>query len=143
MIKINKSALVNYSATSMFALVDDIEAYPEFLPWCGNSKIISRTNATVEARINFVKGGFKKSLITRNKLENNSTITMSLLEGPFSHLEGVWQFLPLREDASKIMLHLEFEMLGKLADLTFGTIFNQVCNTLVNSFTSRAKQLYG
>jgi len=68
---------------------------------------------------------------------------MSLLEGPFSSLEGVWSFLPLREDASKISLDLEFEMNGMLANLAFGTVFNQICNTMVTSFTERAKQVYG
>jgi ribosome-associated toxin RatA of RatAB toxin-antitoxin module len=68
---------------------------------------------------------------------------VSLLNGPFSYLEGVWSFMPLREDASKISLDLEFEMSGKLASLAFGAVFNQICNTMVSSFTSRAKQIYG
>ena len=70
-------------------------------------------------------------------------ITVSLLDGPFSYLEGVWNFMPLREDASKISLDLEFEMSGKLASLAFGVVFNQICNTMVSSFTSRAKEIYG
>jgi ribosome-associated toxin RatA of RatAB toxin-antitoxin module len=68
---------------------------------------------------------------------------MSLLDGPFSSLEGVWAFMPLREDASKISLDLEFEMHGKLASLAFGAVFNQICNTMVGSFTERAKVIYG
>jgi ribosome-associated toxin RatA of RatAB toxin-antitoxin module len=68
---------------------------------------------------------------------------MSLLNGPFSSLEGVWDFMPLRADASKISLDLEFEMSGKLAALAFGAVFNQICNTMVSSFTQRAKQVYG
>ena len=67
----------------------------------------------------------------------------SLLNGPFSHLDGVWTFTPLREDACKIALDLEFEMPGKLANLAFGAVFNQICNTMVASFTQRAKQVYG
>ena len=70
-------------------------------------------------------------------------MTISLLNGPFSHLEGMWNFTPLREDACKISLDLEFEMPGKLANMAFGAVFNQLSNTMVSSFTSRAKQAYG
>lgn len=140
---VNKSALVRYSAQAMFAIVDDIEAYPEFLPWCSGSEILKREGNIVEARVDVAKGGLSKSFTTRNKLDDQSTITMSLIDGPFSQLDGVWRFLPLREDASKISLDLEFEMAGKLANLAFGSIFNQICNTMVGSFTQRAKNIYG
>jgi ribosome-associated toxin RatA of RatAB toxin-antitoxin module len=140
---VQKSALVKFSAQRMFQLVDDIEAYPDFLPWCSGSRIISRQPEIVEAELQISKGGFKKSFATRNRIDTGGNINMSLIDGPFSYLEGVWNFLPLREDASKISLDLEFEMSGVLANLAFGTVFNQICNTLVSSFTQRAKQLYG
>jgi ribosome-associated toxin RatA of RatAB toxin-antitoxin module len=89
------------------------------------------------------KGGFNKAFSTRNSITKAESITVSLLDGPFSHLEGVWNFLPLREDASKISLDLEFEMSGALANLAFGAVFNQICNTMVTSFTDRAKVVYG
>ena len=140
---IQKSALVKYSARQMFDLVNDIEAYPKFLPWCADSRILKRDEDLVEAELTIAKGGFKKSFSTRNMLEQGGKITVSLLEGPFSSLEGVWNFLPLREDASKISLDLEFEMNGVLTNLAFGAVFNQICNTMVASFTSRAKEVYG
>lgn len=143
MTHVQKSALVKFSAQQMFELVDNIEAYPEFLPWCSGSRIISRTAEMVEAELSIAKGGFHKSFATRNKLDNGGRIYMSLLNGPFSSLEGVWDFMPLREDASKISLDLEFEMSGVLASLAFGAVFNQICNTMVSSFTQRAKQVYG
>lgn len=143
MTHVQKSALVKFSAQQMFDLVDNIEAYPEFLPWCSGSRIISRTEEIVEAELSIAKGGFHKSFATRNRLDNGGRIYMSLLNGPFSSLEGVWDFMPLREDASKISLDLEFEMSGKLAVLAFGAVFNQICNTMVSSFTQRAKQVYG
>jgi len=139
---VQKSALVRYSAQQMFDLVNDIEAYPQFLPWCSGSRIIKRTDDIVEAELLISKSGFKKSFSTRNQINKGGKITVSLLDGPFSHLEGVWNFMPLREDASKISLDLEFEMSGKLASLAFGAVFNQICNTMVGSFTSRAKQIY-
>ena len=139
---VQKSALVRYSAQQMFDLVNDIEAYPQFLPWCSGSRIIKRADDIVEAELLISKGGFKKSFSTRNRIDRGGTITVSLLDGPFSYLEGVWNFMPLREDASKISLDLEFEMSGKLASLAFGAVFNQICNTMVSSFTNRAKQIY-
>ena len=139
---VQKSALVRYSAQQMFDLVNDIEAYPQFLPWCSDSRILTRMDDIIEAELMIAKGGFKKSFSTRNRVDDGGTITVSLLDGPFSYLEGVWHFMPLREDASKISLDLEFEMHGKLASLAFGAVFNQICNTMVSSFTSRAKQIY-
>jgi ribosome-associated toxin RatA of RatAB toxin-antitoxin module len=140
---VQKSALVKYSARQMFDLVNDIEAYPQFLPWCSGSRIIKREDDYVEAELMISKGGFKKSFSTRNKTDMGGRITVSLLNGPFSYLEGVWNFMPLREDASKISLDLEFEMSGVLANLAFGAVFNQICNTMVASFTDRAKTVYG
>lgn len=96
----------------------------------------------VEAELIISKGGFNKSFSTRNKIDKGGRITVSLLNGPFSYLEGVWNFMPLREDASKISLDLEFEMSSVLASLAFGTVFNQICNTMVASFTERAKEVY-
>jgi ribosome-associated toxin RatA of RatAB toxin-antitoxin module len=140
---VQKSALVKFSALQMFDLVNNIEAYPQFLPWCSGSRIIRQEDDIVEAELLISKGGFKKSFSTRNRIDRGGKITVSLLNGPFSYLEGVWSFMPLREDASKISLDLEFEMSGKLASLAFGAVFNQICNTMVSSFTSRAKQVYG
>ncbi len=140
---VQKSALVKFSAHQMFDLVNNIEDYPQFLPWCSGSRIIKREEDFVEAELHISKGGFKKAFSTRNRIDQGGKITVSLLDGPFSYLEGVWSFMPLREDASKISLDLEFEMSGKLASLAFGVVFNQICNTMVSSFTSRAKQVYG
>ena len=139
---VRKSALVKYSASAMFNLVDDIESYPEFLPWCSGSRIISRSADIVEAELEISKGGFKKTFATRNRKDSKGRINLSLIRGPFSSLEGFWDFIPLRENASKISLDLEFEMSGKLTNLAFGAVFNQICNTMVSSFTQRAKQIY-
>jgi ribosome-associated toxin RatA of RatAB toxin-antitoxin module len=140
---VQKSALVKYSAQQMFDLVNDIEAYPKFLPWCAGSRIIKQDEYYVDAELMISKGVVKKSFSTRNELDRGGRITVALLDGPFSRLDGVWNFIPLREDASKISLDLEFEMSGALANLAFGAVFNQICNTMVASFTSRAKEVYG
>lgn len=142
MATVEKSALIKFSAQQMFALVDDIEAYPEFLPWCSGSRIITREGDIVEAELHIAKAGFNKKFATRNQNDGCDKIMMTLLDGPFSSLDGVWSFLALREDACKISLDLEFELNGRFANLAFGTVFNQICNTMVSSFTARAKQIY-
>ncbi|MBV5301581.1 MAG: type II toxin-antitoxin system RatA family toxin [Methylococcales bacterium] len=142
MTRIEKTALVKFSAQQMFDLVNDIESYPQFLPWCSQSRIIKREGNIVEAELSISKGGFQKAFSTRNELDMGKKMTVSLIDGPFSHLAGVWQFQPLREDASKIVFDLDFELSGKLASLAFGAVFNQICNTMVSSFTQRAKVVY-
>ncbi|MEI8235619.1 MAG: type II toxin-antitoxin system RatA family toxin [Methylococcaceae bacterium] len=142
MTRIEKTALVKFSAQQMFDLVNDIESYPQFLPWCSQSRIIKREGNIVEAELSISKGGFQKAFSTRNELDMGKQMTVSLIDGPFSHLAGVWQFQPLREDASKILFNLDFELSGKLASLAFGAVFNQICNTMVSSFTQRAKVVY-
>lgn len=140
---VQKSALVKFSAQQMFDLVDDIESYSKFLPWCGGSRILRREGNIVEGEIQIAKAGFHKSFATRNIIDPGGRISISLLEGPFKSLEGVWNFMPLREDASKISLDLEFEIASTFASLAFGPVFNQICNTMVGSFTQRAKVVYG
>lgn len=143
MTAIHKSALVRFPAVAMFDLVNDIERYPEFLPWCRASRVLSRADELVEAELDIARSGFNKSFATRNRLKPGQEVHMTLLRGPFESLEGVWTFTPLREDASKIALDLRFELSGALASLAFGAVFNQICNTMVNAFSERAKQLYG
>lgn len=140
---VQKSALVKFSARQMFDLVDDIESYPQFLPWCSGSRILKRQGNIVEGQIDIAKAGFHKSFTTRNVVDPGGRITISLLDGPFKSLEGFWNFMPLREDASKISLDLEFEIASAFASLAFGPVFNQICNTMVSSFTQRAKTVYG
>jgi ribosome-associated toxin RatA of RatAB toxin-antitoxin module len=142
MTSVEKSALVRFPAHLMFELVNDIESYPQFLPWCHASRVLRRSGDVVDAELEIARGGFQKSFATRNTLLAPQEIRMSLLNGPFRHLEGVWSFTALRQDASKISLSLEFEMSGKIAALAFGAIFNQICNTMVDAFAERAKVLY-
>lgn len=142
MTHVNKSALVRFPAHLMYALVEDVESYPKFLPWCAKSRVLRRSGDVVDAELEIAKAGFHKSFATRNTLLAPREIRMSLLEGPFAHLEGVWTFSALRQDASKISLDLAFEMHGALANLAFGALFNQICNTMVGAFCDRAKQLY-
>lgn len=141
---INRHAIVPYTPAQMYALVDAIEAYPEFLPWCKGAREWSRDEDQVKASIDLAKGGLQKSFTTLNRLQHNKMIEMRLVEGPFRHLEGFWRFEPLGgEQACKVKLDLEYEFSNALLSMTVGPVFNQVANTLVDAFCQRAQTIYG
>lgn len=139
---IQRSALVAYSAEQMFALVDDIPAYPEFLPWCVGAKEMSRVERHVEAELAVAKGPFQHAFQTRNRLTAGRAIEMSLLSGPFSKLAGRWEFLPLSEQACKIALSLDFEFQSRAADMAFRGIMAEILSSQVDAFTKRAAVIY-
>jgi ribosome-associated toxin RatA of RatAB toxin-antitoxin module len=140
---VSKSALVNHSAADMYGLVDDVEAYPQFLPWCGGARVISRNEDEVHAGIDIAYGAVRKSFTTRNRLQKNKMIEVRLVEGPFKHLEGYWRFDALSESACKVSLDMQYEFSSKLIGLAVGPVFSQIANTLVDSFCQRADALYG
>ena len=143
MANINRSALVPYSAAEMYALVDDIPTYQDFLPWCKSSRVLSRDADLVRGELKLSKGGIEKSFVTQNRGQQNKMIEMKLEQGPFHHLEGFWKFDALDETACKVSLVLEFEFSNKILSLTVGPVFNQVANSLVDAFCDRAKEVYG
>ena len=147
MTKIERSALVRFPAKDMFSLVADIESYPHFLPWCQSSRILTKEGSAedsiVDAELVIARGGFHKQFSTHNVNLEPTEIKMTLLSGPFNSLNGVWQFIPLSDHASKISLKLEFELPGGIAAIAFGRIFHQICETMVDAFHQRAKDLYG
>jgi ribosome-associated toxin RatA of RatAB toxin-antitoxin module len=102
-----------YPAEAMYQLVADVETYPEFLPWCRSARIEGGSGGEVNARIEIARGPVRKSFTTRNRFRYGETIRISLIDGPFKHLEGEWRFTPLGNDGSKIELHLEFDLYGK------------------------------
>ena len=140
---INKFALVPYSPAQMFALVDDIETYPEFLPWCKSTRILLRTEDEVRATIELSKGGVEKAFTTCNRNQKNKMIQMHLIEGPFKRLEGFWRFDALGNDGCKVSLDLEFEFSSRMLGMVIGPVFSQIANSLVDSFQKRAVDVYG
>ncbi|WP_286236670.1 type II toxin-antitoxin system RatA family toxin [Neptuniibacter halophilus] len=142
MTQVNRSALVLHTAEQMFDLIDDVERYPEFLPWCSRTEVISRSETELVATLYLAKGGLKYSFTTRNQLNRPLQMTLELEEGPFSSLSGVWDFKALSEEACKVSLNLHFEFSGKLASLAMSKVFNQVATTLVDAFVTRADQIY-
>ena len=143
MATVKKSALILYSAAEMYALVSDIEAYPEFLPWCRSTQVLSRSEDEVRAVIEMVKGRVHKSFSTINRMQHHKMIDIRLLEGPFRRLEGYWRFDPLRADASKVSLDMEFEFASPLLRIAVEPVFKQIANSLVDAFCKRAVDLYG
>lgn len=143
MTTISKSALVSYSPAQMFALVDGIEAYPEFLPWCRGAKVLSRTDDEVRATIELSKGGVEKAFTTCNRNQKNKMIEMRLVEGPFRQLEGFWRFDALGDDGCKVSFDLEFEFASRMLGMVVGPVFSQIANSLVDSFHKRAVEIYG
>jgi ribosome-associated toxin RatA of RatAB toxin-antitoxin module len=140
---IERSALVPYSAAQMYALVDDIERYPEFVPACSSATIVEQGPEFKIARLDISKAGVGKSFTTRNQLQPHSAIGMQLVDGPFKYLHGGWQFHSLDHKACKIVLKLEFEFSNKLLSMAFGGIFNELQGRMVDAFVQRARQVYG
>lgn len=140
---ISKTALVPYSAADMYAIVADVESYPDFLSWCSSATIHSIENDTVIASIEIGYRGINKSFRTKNVNVANKKMTMSLLEGPFSKLEGVWQFDAIEDLGSKITMNLDFEFSNPILAATISPVFETIANSLVNDFTERAQQKLG
>lgn len=139
---INRSALVPYTPEQMFKIVDDVEHYSDFLPWCGSSEELRREDGVVDGSVTINKGMINKEFSTRNHLKEYSLIEMKLIDGPFKHLNGFWRFDDIKGQACKISLELEFEFSNRLVSLAIGPIFNQIANTLVDSFVKRANDKY-
>lgn len=127
----------------MFSLVDDIQSYPEFLPWCRSSVEHLRDDNLVEATLELQRGELSKKFRTRNVASGREKIAMTLVDGPFHQLDGQWTFTQLGESGSKVELDLEFEFSSSVVDLVFGPFFEDTCNSLVDAFTQRADDVFG
>lgn len=140
---IDRSALVPYTQDEMFALVTDVDSYPDFLPWCSGSETLARTEDGIEARIDFMVSGVKKSFTTRNRHVDHERIDMQLVEGPFSELAGRWEFAPLGTDGCKISLHMNYDFSSRMVRMVTAPVFGQIANSLVDAFQKRAVEVYG
>lgn len=131
-----------YSNSQMYAIVNAVEEYPDFLPWCAASKVLTQSKTSMEASILMKKGKLNHSFSTRNMLTENEIIHMQLIDGPFKSLSGDWKFTPLSEQASKIELHLNFEFSNRIIGMLIGPVFTQIADSLVDAFCQRAHQIY-
>jgi len=145
--EISRSALVPYSDAQMFALVADIEAYPQFLPWCSDAAIIERDAQSVTASLELVKAGVHERFTTRNLLSPPQRMHMQLVSGPFKTLDGIWVFTPIQDrgedKGARIDLTMRFEFANPVLGLLLSRSFEASCNSLVDAFTQRARAVYG
>ncbi|GAC29443.1 type II toxin-antitoxin system RatA family toxin [Brumicola pallidula] len=139
---IKRNALVAYSASQMYDLVNDVEKYESFLPGCVKSEVLESGENYMLASLVLSKAGVKQTLITSNTLIKDTAIEMDLSDGPFKSLSGGWRFTPLSDEACKIELNLHFVFSSKLMEIAFGKIFNALANNMVSAFGKRAKQVY-
>jgi len=131
-----------HSAEQMYALVNDVESYPQFLPGCASTELISKTDEELVASLTISKVGVNQTFTTRNKLQFPDRMELSLVDGPFSRFVGVWHFHRLSDEACKVTFDMDFEVNGKIAGIALGVVFKQMATTMVDSFVKRAKQVY-
>ena len=139
---IEKSVLIWFSAEEMFNLVVDVDSYPAFLPWCDKTEILEQTPDAMTARIGMAFGGLHKSFTTRNTHVADRQVQLSLVDGPFKHLHGEWNFVPLGEErACRIELKLSYSFDSMFGALV-GPVFDRIAATLVDAFVKRAEMVY-
>lgn len=139
MSRVERSALVRRSAAQMFALVNEVEAYPRRFPWCAAAEVLGRGESEMLARLDLRLGGLRVALVTRNTWLADARIDLRLVEGPFSSLSGAWRFEPLAEDACKVSLLLDFEVVGKLVGGALASGFRGLADRLVDDFVRAAR----
>lgn len=127
----------------MYDIVNAVEAYPEFLPWCGGARVEQDGDSVMEAAIQIRGAGLNQWFRTRNSMVPGESIEMQLVDGPFRKLRGHWKFLPLENSGCRIELLLEFEFKAGLAAKLIAPAFTRIANTMVDSFCQRAHQLHG
>lgn len=140
---IRRTIQVVYSAPQMYALVNDIEAYPSFLKGCRFAEVLKREEEHVEARLLLQKGLMVYDLTTRNRLIKDESIEMNLLKGPFKSLRGLWQFFPSNAEGCQVDFELACEALFPFMDFTLSSFWEELASSLVQSFCSRAQVVYG
>lgn len=146
--EVQRSALVNFTPAQMFALVEDFESYPQFLPWVSGAKLLSREGDQLIGRLEMERLGMNEHFTTRNTLKSPERMDMQLVDGPFKFLDGVWRFTPITAAngeirGTKVELNIRFEFKNALLNMMLGKAFETSCGSLVDAFTQRAKELYG
>jgi ribosome-associated toxin RatA of RatAB toxin-antitoxin module len=143
MIHVDRSALVGYGAQAMYALVNDIESYPQFLPWCDGAEYAAREPDRTVATLHINFHGLKNRFTTENTLQPGRRIDMKLVSGPFRSLQGSWSFTELGNDASKVALSLRYEFASPLLEAAAGPVFRRIAETFIDAFVRRADEKFG
>ncbi len=142
MAQVNKTVLINHTAAQMFALVDDVKKYPEFLPWCGGVDLISQDDASTVATLHIAYHGLRQKFTTENHKTYPNQMDIQLKNGPFKHLEGVWKFIELSDEACKIEFMLKYEFANSFLEKIISPVFSHIANTFVDGFVARADVVY-
>ena len=140
---IKKTETVDFSAEQMYQLVNDVDSYPRFLPWCKSSSVSFRSDDRLTASLTLEAGKIKQTFATENTMQPGRRIEVRLLSGPFKYLEGHWLFEPVTDSSCRISLEMDFEFKSKLLKLSLSNVFNHIIGSLVHAFTRRAEDIYG
>jgi ribosome-associated toxin RatA of RatAB toxin-antitoxin module len=140
---VEKSVLIERTSAQMFALVDGIEDYPVFLPWCGGTDLHERTPTRTAATVHINYHGLKSHFSTENITVEPTLMDIRLTDGPFTHMDGHWRFTPLGDTACKVEFRLHYEFSSQLLEKALGPVFHHIANTFVDSFVKRAQKVYG
>ena len=141
--EVNRSALTTHSPAQMFALVEDIERYPEFLPWVSRAELLERKDNEVIGRLEMHRAGVTEKFTTRNVLDPPREITLHLVSGPFRTLEGRWTFENIADRGTRVSLFVRFEFSNSVLALLLTRSFEKNCTELLNAFVARARKVYG
>ena len=141
--EIRKSVVVAHSASDMFCLVNDVESYPQFLPWCSSARVLDRDDTTMLASLDMAMAGLHKRVTTRNLLEPHRRVELRLVEGPFSRFHAVWTFDELAQAQTRVGFHLSYALAGRLLGAALGAVLGVVADGLVDAFCRRADVLHG
>ncbi len=142
MARVEKSVLVAHSSERMFDLVDRVEDYPFFLPWCGGTELKTRDKNITVATIHIAYMGIRQSFTTENTKTRPHEMRIKLMDGPFSELKGDWMFLPLGDDACKIEFRLQYVFSSRVLETILAPVFSHITNTFVDAFVRRADEVY-
>lgn len=142
MARVEKSVLVAHSQERMFELVDRVEDYPDFLPWCGGTELKVRDEHRTVATIHIAYMGIRQSFTTENTKMPPREMRIRLQDGPFSELEGAWLFLPLGDDACKVEFRLHYVFSSRMLETILAPVFSHITNTFVDAFVRRADEVY-
>ena len=142
---VNKSVLIWYTAAEMFALVTDVASYPQFLPWCDEAAVLDSTPQGMTAKVGLSMAGIKQSFTTRNTHRQDTQVSLKLVDGPFSKLDGTWDFTPIGtggERACKVIFSLNYDFDNAALAALVGPVFDKIAGSLVDAFVKRATQVY-
>lgn len=143
MAQVKKTVLVGFSAAQMYHLVDAVEQYPQFLPWCGGTELLERTTDKTIARLHIAYHGIKQDFSTENTKQFPHTMRIALKDGPFKRLDGYWHFIELAANACKIEFELNYDFSNAFFDRLISPVFGHIANTFVDAFVKRAEDIYG